>query len=1287
MDLEWTGERYVPQIRGIIALEHLHRYAFASEHVKDKVVLDIACGEGYGSEILSRYAENVYGFDIDSKTIKHASKKYVKQNLHFQVASCTKIPLPDSSVDVVVSFETIEHVDEQELMLFEMKRIMRPGGILIISSPDKHEYSEIMCRMNPFHVKELTISEFSKVLSSFFNNIALFGQRVIYGSALTGLDEFTPWLKTYEFSKLPCEVVQAQSLPKPAYVLAICSDNPIPRSFGSMCEQNITEAEQYVDLEKILLQTQEEAAERTKWAQNLDEELVKTREAVARAQGEAAERTKWAQNLDEELVKTGEAVARAQGEAAERTEWAQKLNEDLQKLRETMDRVCDEGDEMEEWAQKLNEELEKSREAVARAQGEALERTEWAQKLNEELEKSREAVARAQGEAAELSKKLDVFRADNITLSEVLSAARLEISDEKRHISDLRAKLMEKEDQFKKVESDFYAYQNKLASLETRLRKLHDETLFITSPIEWFKKRSKFISRLNFIFQGLRNLLSIRHFFIFDPHWYLAQNADVKKSGKNPYIHYAFFGISENRMPNRRFRIEAYDPLNPDVKRTGMPTVLHYLLHGYREKRISNWLERYINIHYGAEACSRVAKLLDLLLYGHGVDLSKKEHSKKLKALISCLQAIFDTNPSAPIASPTVSVIIPVYNQVFHTLACLISLFESAPKACFEVIIADDCSTDETATILAKFSDRIRIVRTPGNLGFLKNCNHAAKAAKGEFVVFLNNDMVLLPEWLDSLVATISKDRECGMVGSKLLNLDGTLQEAGGIFWNDGSAWNYGRGQNPMAPEFNYKKEVDYCSGASICLRKEVWDAVGGFDEIYAPAYCEESDLAFRLRARGLKTIYQPRSVGIHLEGVSCGTDTAQGIKAYQVENQKKLLARWSGVLKKEHFENGTNVFHARGRTKSKKSILIVDHYIPQHDRDAGSRTMLHIIERFLENGYNVIFWPENLHRDTKYAQHLQEMGVLVLYGHEFVTDFEAWFKANAKFLHGVFLSRPQVADNVINTIRIHSKLKVAFYGHDVHHLRLQRKVDMDPSDSTAIGEAKLLKEVEQKIWGEVDVIYYPSQDEVDYVAKNSATPVSTKKIRVLPPWAFHDFLSDVSANLAERAGLLFVAGFAHTPNIEGALWFTKNVWPLVLTKYPSAKLTLAGSNPVPEITALRSDSVKVTGYIPDNELEILYRSSRVSIAPLLHGAGVKGKVVEALKFGLPVVTTPTGAQGIPDSSHAIDVAESPEEMAKAILNLLTEDKLWLKQSAASLQLIKNLYSTDAMWEPMKDLF
>jgi GT2 family glycosyltransferase len=795
----------------------------------------------------------------------------------------------------------------------------------------------------------------------------------------------------------------------------------------------------------------------------------------------------------------------------------------------------------------------------------------------------------------------------------------------------------------------------------------------------------------------------------FDASWYANKYPDVLISGINPLIHYQKFGKLINRKGagatsasldeqkasadsppdglNLLFDEHAYTTIYNDVVNSSLTPLQHYRSIGQHENRVGNYLERFIEILFQTHARSSVSNLLHSLL---SIDASRLPHEKRQSALrlfLSRLKKAIPPNSENTASSLPVSIIIPVYNQVFHTLACLISLFESAPHTHFDVIIADDCSTDETPNIFLDISERIRVVRTAENLGFLKNCNHAAKQAAGEFIVLLNNDMILLPNWLDSLFSTISKDNECGMVGSMLINLNGTLQEAGGIFWNDGSAWNYGRGQNPMEPEFNYKREVDYCSGASICLRTKVWVELGGFDEIYAPAYCEDSDLAFRLRARGLKVIYQPRSIGIHLEGVSCGRDTAHGIKAYQVENQKKLMLRWSEVLRKEHYESGTNIFNARGKTKTKKSILIVDHYIPQHDRDAGSRTMLHIIERFLENGYNIIFWPENLYFDTKYAHYLQEMGVMVLYNHDFPTDFETWFKTNAKFLHGVFLSRPQVAHNVIKTVRTYSNLTVAFYGHDIHHLRLQRQASIDTSDSKAIIEAKLIEEVEKSIWDEADVVFYPSQNEVDYIKEQLISAVSIAKVRLLPPWSFRDFRCDVSANLEKRAGLLFVAGFAHPPNIEAALWFTKNVWPLVLTSYPSATLTLAGSNPAPEISALSSGSVKVTGYISESELEALYVSSRVSIAPLLHGAGVKGKVVEALRFGLPVVTTPTGVQGIPDPSNAITIAESPAEMAQSILKLLTENKLWLRHSAASLQLVTNLYSTDAMWEPLKDLF
>ena len=284
--------------------------------------------------------------------------------------------------------------------------------------------------------------------------------------------------------------------------------------------------------------------------------------------------------------------------------------------------------------------------------------------------------------------------------------------------------------------------------------------------------------------------------------------------------------------------------------------------------------------------------------------------------------------------NPKVSIIIPVYNQIHYTYACLVSILEYTKDVSYEVIIADDVSMDATLEI-RKFTENLVICRNDSNQGFLKNCNRAAKQARGQYIMFLNNDTKVTENWLSSLVTLIESDDSIGMVGSKLVYPDGRLQEAGGILWSDGSGWNYGRLDDPDKAEYNYVKDVDYISGAAILLSNDLWKQIGGFDTRFAPAYCEDSDLAFEVRKAGYRVVYQPLSRVIHFEGISNGTDVeGTGLKRYQVENSKKLRQKWADEFAKQCENNGNpNPFRARERSMGKKVILVIDHYVPTYDR------------------------------------------------------------------------------------------------------------------------------------------------------------------------------------------------------------------------------------------------------------------------------------------------------------------------------------------------------------------
>ena len=257
------------------------------------------------------------------------------------------------------------------------------------------------------------------------------------------------------------------------------------------------------------------------------------------------------------------------------------------------------------------------------------------------------------------------------------------------------------------------------------------------------------------------------------------------------------------------------------------------------------------------------------------------------------------------VALPTASIVIPTYNGITHTEACLAALRETLPHNFREeIIVVDDASTDETPDVLERWTrsdERLKVLRNPKNVGFVTSCNWGASAATGEIIVFLNNDTLPLPGWLSSLLQTFRDRPDAGAVGGKLVYPDGRLQEAGGIIFTDGSGANFGRGDYEVdAPLYNYVREVDYCSGALLATRRSLFEEIGGFDQRYCPAYYEDTDYCFAVREKGSRVYYQPESTIVHLEGASCGTDISSGVKRFQVVNQEKFVKKWGQVLKRQ---------------------------------------------------------------------------------------------------------------------------------------------------------------------------------------------------------------------------------------------------------------------------------------------------------------------------------------------------------------------------------------------------
>ncbi|HNP31107.1 MAG TPA: glycoside hydrolase family 99-like domain-containing protein [Nitrospirales bacterium] len=698
--LPWTGERYVPGIIGDIELEHLHRYYLARELAVGKDVLDIASGEGYGSALLAEVAHTVVGVDASEEVIRYAIERYQRSNVQFKQGVCRHIPLPDASVDLIVSFETIEHHDEHHEMMREFVRVLRPDGLIIISSPDKAEYSDKPQFANAFHVKELYFEEFKELLLNYFGHAQFYGQRVRYGSCIGTLNNAPTPPANFRLSQGRAH--KFLSIPEPVYFVAIAANRELPVLPTGIF---VPEVPEYWHQHTALQAGIEERDQQLGYLQG---QLLAKEQELLRATAEHArvleDRDQRFESLYTRLLTKEEELRKVHSSL---------LWRNISKVRILRERLCPEGSRRGQVCAKLVHWLKTS---------------------------GRSGTSKGKSTGGSLERIL------------VVAKSMVPVSSHRKH---------------------------QLVS-------------FVFSRFGSFFQQTESYRR-----------------------WKDMQLAPLKEPG------------------------------NPDCPTQDPPLRMPPL----------------IQLDWGGMA------------------------------------TLVQSFNFSDVEQPLVSIVIPVYNHLEYTVCCLASLLRYVPQCSFEVIIVDDGSHDETPNILTKIKN-IRYCRNEANIGFLRSCNRGASLARGQYLLLLNNDTQVLEGWLDELVNTFQEQSDVGLVGSKLLYPNGKLQEAGAIIRRDGSAELVGLNGDPESPEYNVVREVDYCSGACLLMKAEVFKTLGGFDDIYAPAYCEDSDLAFRVRKMGMRVFYQPRSVVVHHLSVSTN-DSSHEKMPLVARNVNTFVQRWTDELKK----------------------------------------------------------------------------------------------------------------------------------------------------------------------------------------------------------------------------------------------------------------------------------------------------------------------------------------------------------------------------------------------------
>ena len=628
--------------------------------------------------------------------------------------------------------------------------------------------------------------------------------------------------------------------------------------------------------------------------------------------------------------------------------------------------------------------------------------------------------------------------------------------------------------------------------------------------------------------------------------------------------------------------------------------------------------------------------------------------------------------------NPEISVILVLFNRAELTFACLRSLAENYSER-LEIIIVDNASSDDTSLLLDRLQGP-RIIRNAENQNFVLGVNQAAREARGEYLLLLNNDAQVLPGTLPSTLRTIRSSPDIGAVGGRLVFLDGSLQEAASIVWRDGTCLGYGRGDDPFAPMYMFRRDVDYCSAAFLLTPRRVWEKIGGFDERFKPAYYEDTDYCTCVRELGLRIVYDPNSVLLHYEFASSSS------KSRAIDLQRKhhpiFLAKHEKFLANHYWPDPNSILPARMQDGGKTRVLFIDDRVPHAWLGSGFPRARAILLTLLQEGSFVTHYSSDP-IDEDWSSIYSDMPPEV----EFMTGYdssllEPFLRGRPSYYNTIFVSRPHNMKILKPILDAHPEwFAQTNIIYDAEAIFVSREITLRQLTGAPLPaeEAEALLQEEVACASAAGCVLAVSEMDAGEFRKHGIESVHVVGHSISPaptPRAF-----------SEREGFLFVGPiYDATPNEDSVLWFIEEVLPRIRAALgENISFTIAGANESQRVKELARPPIRITGHLRD--LTELYDTARVFVAPTRYAAGIPHKVHEAAARGVPIVATPLLALqlGWRDDDPVLTGAGAELFAAKCIA-LYTDELLWSNLREAALKRIQKECSKQSFEANLKNV-